>query len=157
PTQCTAITIASDKITEVINYLNEFYPKKEHGLNWSFQLNQFHFSNSEELARLTNRLFQVTLGNDLHKEALADLVLKELMIRILFTQVLYALKNTTTSDRAVFTCLNDYIRDSIGEKLSVEDRCTHVGMSKRTLSRDLKAPLAISLMQFLIHERLTHP
>lgn len=156
PTQCTAITIASDKITEVINYLNEFYPKKEHGLNWSFQLNQFHFSNSEELARLTNRLFQVTLGNDLHKEALADLVLKELMIRIMQTQGLLALEESTTSNSSVFTYLKYYIRENIGEKLSVEELCTHVGMSKSTLSRNFKAAFGISLMEFVIQERLTY-
>ena len=47
----------ANKIKEVVDYLNEFYPKKEHRANWTFQLDKFHFSNNDELARLTNRLF----------------------------------------------------------------------------------------------------
>lgn len=98
PTQCTAITIDVAKIKEVVDYLNEFYPKKEHRTNWTFQLDKFHFSNNDELARLTNRLFQVTLSGDLHKEALADLVLKELMIRIMQVQGLLVLDESTAKN-----------------------------------------------------------
>src|SRR5690606_17212114 len=120
PTQCTAITVAVEKITEVINYLNEFYPKKEHGSNWTFQLDKFHFSNNEELARLTNRLFQVTLSGDIHKEALADLVLKELMIRIMQMQGLLVFEESTAKNSSVFTYIKEYIKENITEKLSVD-------------------------------------
>src|SRR5690606_11238642 len=67
PTQCTAIAIDGDKVREVVNYLNEFYPKKGGDTRWSFQLDKLHFSNSEELCGLTNRIFQVSLSGDMHK------------------------------------------------------------------------------------------
>lgn len=156
PTQCTAITVDADKIREVVDYLNEFYPKKEHRTNWTFQLDKFHFSNNEELARLTNRLFQVTLSGNIHKEALADLVLKELMIRIMQMQGLLVLEESTAKNSSVFTYLKQYIKENITEKLSVDKLCAHVGMSKSKLSRNFKAEFGISPMEFVIRERLAY-
>lgn len=156
PTQCTAITVDADKIKEVVDYLNEFYPKKEHHANWTFQLDKFHFSNNDELVRLTNRLFQVTLSGDIHKEALADLVLKELMIRIMQMQGLLVLEESTVRNSSVFTFLKQYISENITEKLSVDKLCAHVGMSKSMLSRNFKAEFGISPMEFVIRERLAH-
>ncbi len=156
PTQCTAITVADEKITEVINYLNEFYPKKGYGSNWTFQLDKFHFSNNEELVRLTNRLFQVTLSGDIHKEALADLVFKELLIRIMQMQGLLVLEESTAKNSSVFTYIKQYIKENMTERLSVDKLCVHVGMSKSKLSRDFKAEFGISPMEFVIRERLAY-
>lgn len=156
PTQCTAITVDANKITEVVDYLNEFYPKKEDHSNWTFQLDKFHFSNNEELIRLTNRLFQVTLSGDIYKEALADLTLKELMIRIMQVQGLLVLEESTSKNGSVFAYLKQYIRDHIAEKLSVEKLCAEVGMSKSVLSRSFKTEFGISPMEFVIRERLSY-
>lgn len=156
PTQCTAITVDANKITEVVNYLNEFYPKKEDHSNWTFQLDKFHFSNNEELIRLTNRLFQVTLSGDIYKEALADLTLKELMIQIMQVQGLLVLEESTSKNGSVFAYLKQYIRDHIAEKLSVEKLCAEVGMSKSVLSRSFKTEFGISPMEFVIRERLSY-
>ncbi|WP_437922423.1 AraC family transcriptional regulator [Sphingobacterium sp. LRF_L2] len=158
PTQCTAITVDNVKIREVLNYLNEFYPKKERSTSWSFQLEQFHFSNNEELARLTNRLFQVSLSGDLHKEAIAELVLKELMIRIMQMQGLLVLDQSKSlgSNSSVFSFIKQYITENIAEKLSVDKISNKAGMSKSALCRAFKNELGVSPMEFVIRERLTY-
>lgn len=157
PTQCTAITISATKIREVLNYLNEFYPKNDNATQWSFQLDKFHFANNEELARLTNRLFQVSLSSDLCKDAIAELVLKELMIRIMQKQGLLMLDDHSTSERnSVFAGVTHYIKDNLGEKLSVEKIAQHVGMSKSALARSFKNEFGISPMEFVIRTRLQH-
>ncbi|MBD1423421.1 AraC family transcriptional regulator [Sphingobacterium chuzhouense] len=156
PTQCTAITVDGDKIKEVVDYLNEFYPKKECQSNWSFQLDKFHFSNNDELARVTNRLFQITLSNDIHKEALADLALKELLIRIMQVQGLLVLEESKAKNNSIFTYLKQYIKENMTERLSVDRLCAHVGMSKSKLSRNFKAEFGISPMEFVIRERLAY-
>jgi len=157
PTQCTAITIDAAKIREVLNYLNEFYPKKDSAANWSFQLDKFHFANNEELSRLTNRLFQVSLSSDLCKDAIAELVLKELMIRIMQMQGLLLLDdNTTSKGNSVFEGVKQYIKDNLSEKLSVEKIAGKVGMSKSVLARSFKNEFGISPMEFVIRARLQH-
>ncbi|SFT10293.1 AraC family transcriptional regulator [Sphingobacterium wenxiniae] len=156
PAQCTAITIDAKKVDEVVNYLNEFYPNRETSTHWSFQLDKFHFSNSEELCRLTNRLFQVSLSGDMHKEALADLVLRELLIRIMQLQGLLVLEENTAGNSSVFTHIKQYVRENITEKLSVDKLCKRVGMSKSTLSRAFKTEFGISPIEFVIRERLKY-
>ena len=156
PTQCTAIAIDGDKVREVVNYLNEFYPKKGGDTRWSFQLDKFHFSNSEELCGLTNRIFQVSLSGDMHKEALADLLLKELLIRIMQTQGLLVLEESASRNSSIFTYLKQYIHENISEKLSVDTLCKQVGMSRSTLSRTFKIELGVSPIEFVIRERLKY-
>lgn len=156
PTQCTAITINESKIKEVVNYLNEFYPKKDAKSNWTFQLDKFHYNNNEELNRLTNRLFQVSLSGELHKEALSDLILKELMIRIMQTQGLLVLEEAKDKNTSVFTYIKQYIKENIGEKISVENLCAQVGMSKSGLHRAFKTEFGVTPIEFLIRERLKH-
>ncbi|QBQ40451.1 AraC family transcriptional regulator [Sphingobacterium psychroaquaticum] len=156
PTQCTAISIGADKIGEVVQYLNEFYPKKSERSAWSFQLDKFHFSNNDELVRLTNRLFQVSLSTDIHKEALADLVLKELMIRIMQTQGLLVLDTDTKNNSTPFTYLKSYIRQNIGEKISLDTLAAEAGMSKSALSRAFKTELGVSPVEYVIRERIAY-
>ncbi|WP_243836213.1 helix-turn-helix domain-containing protein [Sphingobacterium paludis] len=157
PTQCTAITVDGAKIKEVVNYLNEFYPKDGKASNWRFQLDKFHFSNSEELARLTNKLFQVSLSGDLHKEAIADLVLKELMIRIMQMQGLLVLEETTVGqDDSAFYGVKQYILENLTEKLSVDKISAKVGMSKSALSRFFRNELGVSPMEFVIRMRIQY-
>ncbi|KGE15103.1 AraC family transcriptional regulator [Sphingobacterium deserti] len=157
PTQCTAITVDGAKISEVVNYLNEFYPKHGNEASWHFQMDKFHFSNSEELARLTNKLFQVTLSADLHKEALADLVLKELMIRIMQMQGLLVLEETQVSpDKSASRGVKEYILENLTEKLSVDSISAKVGMSKSALSRFFKNELGVSPMEFVIRMRMQY-
>lgn len=157
PTQCTAITVDGAKIKEVVNYLNEFYPKDGKDSSWRFQLDKFHFSNSEELARLTNKLFQVTLSSDLHKEAIADLVLKELMIRIMQMQGLLVLEEATIAKHSsTFHGIKQYILENLTEKLSVDKLSTKAGMSKSALSRFFKNELGVSPMEFVIRMRMQY-
>lgn len=157
PTQCTAITISDDKIKEVLNYLNEFYPKKDIHTQWSFQLDKFHLTNSDELVQLTNRLFQVTLSGDQQKEIISDLVLKELMIRIMQTQDLLVLQDPTETDTPLFfKDIKQYIKENIEERIYIENLCDLVGMSKSALYRTFKAELGISPLEFVLQEKLIH-
>ena len=156
PTQCTAISVSKDFIEEVQQYLNGYYPKQQPELNWTFQMDNFHFSNDAELERLTNQLFQISLSGDLHKEALADLVLKELMVRIMQKQGLLALRENTDKNNSVFAFLKTYIQENIGEKLSLEKLCKQAGMSKSTLSRAFRTEFGLSPMEYVIRERLAY-
>lgn len=156
PTQCTALSVSEELIQEVQQYLNSYYPKQQSAVSWAFQMDKFHFSNDAELERLTNQLFQLSLSGELHKEALADLLLKELLVRIMQKQGLLVLQETTSKNNSVFAYLKQYIRENIGEKLSLEKLCTQAGMSKSTLSRAFRTEFGLSPMEFVIRERIAY-
>lgn len=156
PTQCTAITIAPFKIEEVVDYLNEFYPRNDDSFKWSFDLAKFHFSNNEELTRTANRLFQIGLSDDIHKEVIADLVLKELLVQIMQLQGLLTLKEFSSDVGDFFSFIRTYIRENLSEKLSIEKLSAKAGMSKSTLTRKFKNEIGISPMEFVIGERLAY-
>jgi len=156
PTQCTAITVAEEMIQDVVQQLNAFYPKQQEKSNWSFQLDKFHFSNNAELVALTNRLFEVSLSGNLHKEALANLVLKELLIRIMQIQGLLVLDENTNTNNSEFAYLKKYVQENIAEKINVDKLCERAGMSKSSLCRAFRTELGVSPMEFVIRERIAY-
>lgn len=156
PTQCTAITVAEEMIQDVVQQLNAFYPKQQEKSNWSFQLDKFHFSNNAELVALTNRLFEVSLSGNLHKEALANLVLKELLIRIMQIQGLLVLDENANTNNSEFAYLKKYVQENIAEKINVDKLCERAGMSKSSLCRAFRTELGVSPMEFVIRERIAY-
>jgi len=43
PTQCLALAIDNKKITDILNFLNEKYPKEENGKFWQLDERNFFF------------------------------------------------------------------------------------------------------------------
>lgn len=154
PTQCTALTISKDRIQNVMDYLNEFYPKVSIAGSWQLDNEQYHLYNTPELAQLLNKLFHVMTSADPLKNALADLTFKELVIKLLQTQSLLAVelgKATTT----VIGHLKDFIWKHVAEKLSLDTLEKVSNMSKSSLTRMFKQELGVSPMEYIIRQRLT--
>ncbi|MBV2226101.1 MULTISPECIES: helix-turn-helix domain-containing protein [unclassified Sphingobacterium] len=154
PTQCTALLISADKIEETIDYLNNAYPKINNSLSWDFSWNKFHLVNTDELASLTNKLFSNMISNDPFKDVLADLLFKELLIRIIQQQQLGELvePHSTTNDE--MSNLKRYIRENLTERITIEDLSRKANMSKATLFRMFKDEYGITPMELVIRERL---
>lgn len=154
PTQCTALTISRDRIQNVMDYLNEFYPKVSISGSWQLDSEQYHLYNTPELAQLLNKLFHIMTSADPLKNALADLTFKELLIKLLQTQSLLAMelgKATTT----VLGHLKDFIRKHVAEKLSLDILEKVSNMSKSSLTRMFKQELGVSPMEYILRQRLT--
>ena len=54
PTQCLAMTISEDKMSEVVGMMNEQYPKVDLG-EWKFYNGSFHFSDDRLVYATINR------------------------------------------------------------------------------------------------------
>lgn len=154
PTQCTALVISSDKIIENLTYLQEHYPKLSGRFNWTLDLQKLRLDNTQSLSRVTDRLFEVMTSNDPFKDALADLVLKELMVRIIQHQTFDETHDPTKNTGSIISYLRQYIRRNIGEKISIEDLSKAANMSKATLFRMFKNELGISPIELVITERI---
>jgi len=152
PTQCSALTIRKEKIEAVLDYLNEFYPKEQLG-RWHIDPELFHLYNSNELAELVNKLFQIIISENPLKDVLADLTFKELTIRLLQSQSLMALK-VGKSPNKVLVHLQEFIRRNITEKISIDllEKAAH--MSKASLTRMFNRELGLSPMEYVIQQRI---
>lgn len=153
PTQCTALTVSKDKIVEVMDYLNEFYPKSNASAAWRLDNDHFHLYNTPELAELMNKLFHIMESTDPLKNALADLTFKELVIRLVQTQSLLALEIGKGINTAL-GYLKEFIRNHITEKLTLELLQKVSNMSKSSLTRMFNQELGMSPMEYIIRQRI---
>ncbi|EFK58914.1 helix-turn-helix domain-containing protein [Sphingobacterium spiritivorum] len=154
PTQCTALAIGHQKIQETINYLNEYFPRQYGEQEWRFHYDQYHFYNNAELAYLTNKLFDISLSKELHKDVLADLTLKELLIRIMQTQNLLVVDGPVLSSNNRLQAVTEFIQNNIHENITVEHLSKKANMSKPSFYRTFKEETGISPMEYVIRERI---
>ena len=154
PTQCTALTISKSKIDGVINRLNECYPKEQHLADWKLDMNLFHLYNTPELTDLINKLFQTITGDNVLKDALADLAFNELVIRLLQTQSLLSLDIAKTKTNTVLQHIRNYIHANLSESITVEILEKQANMSKSSLFRLFKNELGITPIEYIIRTRM---
>ncbi|ERJ61040.1 AraC family transcriptional regulator [Sphingobacterium paucimobilis] len=153
PTQCTALTVSRERISKVMDYLNDFYPKVSLSGTWKLEDDHYYLYNTPELADLLNKLFQIMMSSNPLKNALADLTFKELMIRLLQAQSLLALEFGKVTNTAL-THLKEFVRRHITEKLTLDMLEKSANMSKSSITRMFKQELGVSPMEYIIRQRL---
>ncbi|WP_183557405.1 AraC family transcriptional regulator [Mucilaginibacter sp. SP1R1] len=155
PSQCTALAIHQQEIRNTLDFLNENYPRANHEL-WQLNYQQFHFVNNYELAQLINKLISISTGDVLTKDVLANLTLKELLIRIMQMQNLHVIKDNmnqlSTGNR--FAYILQYIKSHLAEKLSIDALSQMAYMSKASFFRSFKHELGVSPVDYIIKERI---
>jgi AraC family transcriptional regulator of arabinose operon len=155
PSQCTALAINQQEIQNTLDFLNDNYPREDHHI-WQLNYNQFHFFNNYELAQLINKLIRISTGDALTKDVLANLTLKELLIRIMQMQNLHEINDNqhelSVSNR--FAYVLDYIRLHLSDKLSIDALSQMAFMSKSSFFRAFKHELGISPVDYVIRERI---
>jgi AraC family transcriptional regulator of arabinose operon len=155
PSQCTALAINQQEIQNTLNFLNESHPKTDGDL-WQLNYQQFHFFNNYELAQLINKLISISTGDHITKDILANLTLKELLVRIMQMQNLQEIKDNlnqlSTGNR--FAYIIQYIKNHLTEKLSIDALSQMAYMSKASFFRLFKLELGISPVDFIIKERI---
>ncbi len=155
PTQCIALAIDGVEINKTLNYLNEYYPKVNSKSSWSLNYNEYHFYNNQEIAYLLNKVVKICSDTSVEKNVLADLTLKELLIRIMQNQ---NLKMTSDSQYNInqnpFSYVIGYIKANLKEKLSIEELSNKACMSKASFYRLFKRELGISPNEYILKEKI---
>jgi AraC-like DNA-binding protein len=155
PSQCTALAINQQEICSTLDFLNENYPRANNEL-WQLNYQQFHFFNNYELAQLINKLISISTGDVLTKDVLANLTLKELLIRIMQMQNLHVIRDNLNQLSAGnrFAYILQYIKAHLTEKLSIEVLSQMAYMSKASFFRAFKCELGVSPVDYIIKERI---
>ncbi|GAA4317401.1 hypothetical protein GCM10023149_14940 [Mucilaginibacter gynuensis] len=155
PSQCTALAINQQEIANTLDFLNENYPRED-SRTWQLNYNQFHFFNNYELAQLINKLIRISTGDALTKDVLANLTLKELLIRIMQMQNLHDIQDNLheLSSGSRFAYVLEYIRVHLSDKLNIDALSQMAFMSKASFFRAFKHELGISPVDYIIKERI---
>lgn len=153
PAQCIALAIDSDQIRQTIRYLNEYFPKATTGQQWSLNYDEYHFYNNEEISFLINKIIRICAEGSKEKDVLADLTLKELLVRVMQTQNLKTIGRKDTNQNPLAFVIG-YIKANLNEKISINSLSSKACMSKATFYRLFKRELGISPNDFILTEKI---
>jgi len=156
PTQCLALAIDHDKITDTLNFLSERYPKNDN-TGWQLNNENYFFYNNIELAATLNKLVRECMGTSVTKDALADLALQELLIRIIQTQTVQAAHQDklTDSNNAIHAVTN-FIKENINNPINLKALSDKANMSTTSFYRYFKRELGMSPIEFILNEKIKH-
>lgn len=153
PVQCATLTLDWDIVNKNLEFLNEQYPNAQQPYEWKLNFCKYHFVNNNELAGSINRLISISMETDVAKDALADLSIKFLLLRIIQTQNL-ALMQENVNDNSRFKSVIDYINQNLGEKISVDALAKECCMSKSAFFMAFKNEFSISPLEYILRERI---
>lgn len=157
PTQCIALAIDQQVIKETLDFLNEKYPKEGSNNLWKLDKENYFFYNNIDLAAAINKLIKECMGNSITKDAIADLTLQELIIRIIQTQTKKILENEILPDsNSPITPCIEYIRKNIRETILLKDLSDKACMSTTSFYRYFKRELGVSPIEYILNEKIKY-
>lgn len=153
PVQCATLALDWGIVNRNLEFLNDQYPNKELPFEWKLNFSKYHFVNNKELAGSINRLISISMETDVAKDALADLSLKFLLLRIIQTQNLALADNNILPDNR-FGGVIDYIKQHLSEKISVDILARECCMSRSAFFQAFKNRFSISPLEYILRERI---
>jgi AraC-like DNA-binding protein len=156
PTQCVALTISKDEIQETIHFLNRKYPKIEDSGDWKINMDQFLLFNSKDFTDAINKIVAVSMDDSRMKDAFAELALRELLLKLMQTQARQFVEAhyEEMAGHNRFAAVIKYIQENIHRKISVDELCRKVYMSRSTFFRLFKTELGITPVEYIIKEKM---
>lgn len=154
PTHCLAMTLSEDKIQQTVALLNETMPKTDQE-EWRFTPGSFHFSNSPAIQQIIQRLLFLSTEEHPSKDLFANLMLQELIVRILQTESranYIESEKGEGNDRLAFAVT--YIRKHLSEPLTVEQISQKVYMSESSFYRAFRDTFGVTPVEFINNERM---
>jgi len=155
PTQCLALAIDQDKIAEILNFLNEQYPKEGNNMYWQLNYQNYFFYNNIEMATTINKLIKECMSTSITKDIFADLTLKELLIRIIQTQTVKSLdEGKTFESNNPIKEVTEYIKQNLKENMSLKTLSEKACMSTTSFYRFFKRELGMSPIEYILNEKI---
>jgi AraC-like DNA-binding protein len=157
PTQCLALAIDHQLINQTLISLNERYPKEDKNDTWKLDYENYFFYNNIELASTINKLITECMSSNATKDIFVDLTLQELLIRIIQTQTVKSIdESSLLSSNNPMSDVIEYIRKNLNETISLKNLSDKACMSTTSFYRFFKRELGMSPIEFVINERIKH-
>jgi len=157
PTQCIALAVDAAYVKNTLNYLNEYYnTTRDEETDWKLHVSQYHFDNDAEVSLLINKLIRVCSGNSLSKDIIADLNLKELLIRLVQSQYLQqvGIESAVNNNLSRKHYIINYIREHLTERITVETLTRKAYLSRNLFFKWFKEQFGLSPVDYINKERI---
>lgn len=153
PVQCATLALDWDMVNKNLAFLNESYPIKEAPYEWKLNFAHYHFINNKELAASINKLINISMEDDIAKDALADLALKTLLLRLIQTQNLAVLQYEERSTSRLRAAIQ-YIHQHLTEKITIAQLAAISHMSQSAFFHTFKEMFGISPLEYIVKARI---
>ncbi len=156
PTQCLALAISQPQIRKITDELNERFPLIDDSKGWSFTETNFYLTNDSGINQLVSHLVYIFTENNTAKDVFADLVLKELIIRLMQTKARTILLDNYQQNvhwnRLSFAV--KYIHENIYKSISVKELSEKACMSEPNFYRCFKQQFGITPIEYINQKRI---
>ncbi|SFZ91938.1 AraC-type DNA-binding protein [Flaviramulus basaltis] len=157
PTQCLALGIDATKIQEVVQNFNRIVAIENENNNWDLDANASHLINNTDVNHLVERLTYTFTNNNKSKDVLLDLMIQELIVRLLQTKaksLILSNENHIFSDTRIGTVIK-YIKDNLTNKdITVDILAKKAYMSSSHFHKQFKNTLGISPIDYINSEKI---
>tara|TARA_R110002050_G_scaffold24083_3_gene64292 strand:+ start:55906 stop:56820 length:915 start_codon:yes stop_codon:yes gene_type:complete len=157
PTQCLALGIDAFKIDEVVEKFNQQVAIENENNNWNLGETTSHLINNAAVNHLVERLTYTFTNNNKSKDVLLDLMIQELIVRLLQTKAKSLIindPNQVFNDTRIGTVIK-YIKDNLTNKdLSVDILAKIAYMSNSHFHKQFKNTLGISPIDYINSEKI---
>lgn len=156
PTQCLALAIAPDKVRQVTDLLNDRAPLVDTQQGWQFGHHNFFLTNDVPIHQLIARLVYIFTENNRAKEVFANLVIQELVVRLMQTQARTLLLTPETAFANVnrLAHVAQYINKHLHRSLQIKELADEACMSEPNFYRTFKQTFGMTPVDYINQQRL---
>ena len=157
PTQCLALGIDAFKIEEVVSKFNQQVAIENENNNWNLDEVASHLINNRDVNHLVERLTYTFTNNNKSKDVLLDLMIQELIVRLLQTKaksLIISNQNEVFNDTRIGTVIK-YIKENLTNKdINVAALAKKAHMSASHFHKQFKNTLGISPIDYINSEKI---
>lgn len=157
PTQCLALGIDAFKIEEIVGKFNEHVEIENENNNWQIDETASHLINNLDVNHLIERLTYTFTNSAKSKDVLLDLMIQELIVRLLQTKAKALIVNGSNpifNDTRIGTVIR-YIKENLTNKdMTVAILADKAYMSASHFHKQFKNTLGISPIDYINSEKI---
>lgn len=157
PTQCLALGIDAFKIEEVVQKFNHNVAIENENNTWDLDNTASHLINNTDVNHLIERLTYTFTNNNKSKDVLLDLMIQELIVRLLQTKAKSLIINDTNNifnDTRIGTVIK-FIKDNLTNKdITVDLLAKKAYMSTSHFHKQFKNTLGVSPIDYINSEKI---
>ncbi|MGG8495244.1 AraC family transcriptional regulator [Tenacibaculum sp. TC6] len=157
PTQCLALGIGAEKIEEIVSNFNQMVAIENENNQWNLSDHSSHLIHNEGINHLVNRLTYTFIQNNTSKDVLLNLMIQELIIRLLQTKaksIILNDQNPIFSDTRIGSVIK-FIKENLTNKdITVDLLAKKAYMSASHFHKQFKNTLGISPIDYINAEKI---
>lgn len=157
PTRCLAMEIGEERLTRVIQLMNERMTRTD-GQEWDLMDYNFHFTNDRGIYQILQRLVYLYTENHPSKDFFVSNMVQELIVRIFQANVrkTYRTETEELAGGKRLAYIVHYIRENIRNPLTIKELSQKACMSESHFYKVFKQEMGISPTDFINEERVHH-